>query len=67
MWWKVCSLTVVFLPYFVTNSEKMEAELQPGIPDLAIRKSSTMKDILHIPKVAQSGRPLLIIAERPGR
>jgi len=51
-------------PYFVTNSEKMEADLQN--PNILIydKKISTMKDILHIlEKVAQSGRPLLIISE----
>ncbi len=51
-------------PYFVTNSEKMEAELQNPMILIYDKKISTMKDILHIlEKVAQSGRPLLIIAE----
>ncbi len=51
-------------PYFVTNSEKMEAELQNPYILIYDKKISTMKDILHIlEKVAQSGRPLLIIAE----
>jgi chaperonin GroEL len=51
-------------PYFVTNSEKMEAELQNPYILIYDKKIAAMKDILHIlEKVAQSGRPLLIIAE----
>ncbi len=51
-------------PYFVTNSEKMEAELQNPYILIYDKKISNMKDILHIlEKVAQSGRPLLIISE----
>jgi len=51
-------------PYFVTNSEKMEAELQNPYILIYDKKISSMKDILHIlEKVAQSSRPLLIIAE----
>jgi len=51
-------------PYFVTNSEKMEAELSNPYILIYDKKISSMKDILHIlEKVAQSGRPLLIIAE----
>ncbi|MEO6721789.1 MAG: chaperonin GroEL [Ferruginibacter sp.] len=51
-------------PYFVTNSEKMEAELQNPFILIYDKKISAMKDILHIlEKVAQSGRPLVIIAE----
>ncbi len=51
-------------PYFVTNSEKMEVELQNPYILIYDKKISTMKDILHIlEKVAQSGRPLLIISE----
>lgn len=51
-------------PYFVTNSEKMEAELQNPYILIYEKKISAMKDILGIlEKVAQSGRPLLIIAE----
>src|SRR6185503_3721509 len=51
-------------PYFVTNSEKMEAELQNPYILIYDKKVSNMKDILHIlEKVAQAGRPLLIIAE----
>ncbi|HEX2848758.1 MAG TPA: chaperonin GroEL, partial [Chitinophagaceae bacterium] len=51
-------------PYFVTNSEKMEAELQNPYILIYDKKIAAMKDILHIlEKVAQSGRPLLIISE----
>lgn len=50
--------------YFVTNTEKMEAELQNPYLLIYDKKISTMKDILPIlEKVAQSGRPLVIIAE----
>jgi len=51
-------------PYFVTNSEKMEAELERPYILIYDKKISAMKDILHIlEKVAQQGAPLLIIAE----
>lgn len=51
-------------PYFVTNSEKMHVELQNPYILIFDKKISAMKDILHIlEKAAQSGRPLLIIAE----
>lgn len=51
-------------PYFVTNSEKMEADLQNPFILIYDKKIGAMKDILHIlEKVAQSGRPLVIIAE----
>jgi chaperonin GroEL len=51
-------------PYFVTNSEKMEVELQNPYILIYDKKISAMKDILQIlEKVAQSGRPLVIIAE----
>ncbi|HXS56719.1 MAG TPA: chaperonin GroEL [Hanamia sp.] len=51
-------------PYFVTNSEKMEADLENPYILIYDKKISAMKDILHIlEKVAQSGRPLLIISE----
>ena len=56
---KVCSSTVVTSPYFVTNSEKMEAEMQNPYILIYDKKISAMKDILHIlEKVAQTGRPL---------
>ena len=51
-------------PYFVTNSEKMQAELQNPYILIYDKKISTMKDILPVLEaVAKSGRPLLIIAE----
>ena len=51
-------------PYFVTNSEKMEAELENPYILIYDKKISNMKDILHIlEKVAQQGAPLLIISE----
>jgi chaperonin GroEL len=51
-------------PYFVTNSEKMHAELASPYILIYDKKISTMKDILPmLEKTAQSGRPLLIIAE----
>jgi chaperonin GroEL len=51
-------------PYFVTNSEKMEAGFEDPYLLIYDKKISVMKDILPIlEKVAQSGRPLLIIAE----
>lgn len=51
-------------PYFVTNSEKMQVDLENPFILIYDKKISTMKDILHIlEKVAQSGRPLLIISE----
>ena len=51
-------------PYFVTNSEKMAVELENPYILIYDKKISNMKDILHIlEKVAQGGRPLLIISE----
>ena len=51
-------------PYFVTNSEKMSVELDNPYILIYDKKISAMKDILHIlEKVAQTGRPLVIIAE----
>lgn len=51
-------------PYFVTNSETMEAELEDPYILIHDKKISAMKDLLPIlEKVAQSGKPLLIIAE----
>ncbi|MEE1899646.1 chaperonin GroEL [Flavobacterium rakeshii] len=50
--------------YFVTNSEKMEAELDNPYILLYDKKVSSMKDLLPVLEpVAQSGKPLLIIAE----
>jgi len=51
-------------PYFVTNSETMEAVLEDAYILIHDKKISTMKDLLPVlEKVAQSGKPLLIIAE----
>ncbi|HEY0040547.1 MAG TPA: chaperonin GroEL [Flavisolibacter sp.] len=51
-------------PYFVTNSEKMQAELENPYILIYDKKISSMKDILHIlEKVAQQGAPLVIISE----
>jgi len=51
-------------PYFVTNPDKMEAELQNPYVLIYDKKISVMKDMLPLlEKTAQSGRPLLIIAE----
>ena len=51
-------------PYFVTNSEKMTAELDNPFILLYDKKISTMKDLLPVLEPgAQSGKSLLIIAE----
>ncbi|WP_369823758.1 chaperonin GroEL [Chitinophaga sp. CF118] len=51
-------------PYFITNSEKMHAELQNPYILIYDKKISTLKDILHIlEKIVQNGHQLLIIAE----
>jgi chaperonin GroEL len=51
-------------PYFVTDSEKMIVALENPYILMYDKKISTMKDLLPIlEKVAQSGKPLLIIAE----
>ena len=51
-------------PYFVTDTEKMEAELESPYILIFDKKISNMKDLLPIlEKSAQSGKPLLIIAE----
>ncbi|MBX7051522.1 MAG: chaperonin GroEL [Flavobacteriales bacterium] len=51
-------------PYFVTNAENMEAELENAFILIYDKKVSTMKELLPIlEKSAQTGRPLLIIAE----
>jgi len=51
-------------PYFVTNSEKMSVELENPYILIYDKKISTMKDILQVlEKVAQTGRPLVIISE----
>jgi len=51
-------------PYFVTDPEKMEAVLDDPYILIHDKKISAMKELLPVlEKVAQSGRPLLIIAE----
>ncbi len=51
-------------PYFVTNTEKMEAELEHPYILIHDKKISTMKDLLPVLEAtAQTGKPLLIIAE----
>lgn len=51
-------------PYFVTNSEKMITELDHPYILIYDKKISTMKDLLPVLEpVAQTGKPLLIIAE----
>jgi chaperonin GroEL len=50
--------------YFVTNTEKMEADLENPYILIYDKKVSTMKDMLPVLEAtAQTGRPLLIIAE----
>jgi chaperonin GroEL len=51
-------------PYFVTNADKMEAELENPYILIYDKKISAMKELLPVlEKVVQTGRPLLIIAE----
>ena len=51
-------------PYFVTDSDKMVADLNDAYILIYDKKISSMKDLLPVlEKVAQSGKPLLIIAE----
>lgn len=51
-------------PYFITNAEKMSAELDHPYILIHDKKISTMKDLLPVlEQTAQTGRPLLIIAE----
>ncbi len=51
-------------PYFITNTEKMEAELDNPYILLTDKKITNLKDILPVLEgIQQSGRPLLIIAE----
>ncbi|HEX8321452.1 chaperonin GroEL [Longimicrobium sp.] len=51
-------------PYFVTDPDRMEAVLEDALILIHDKKVSTMKDLLPIlEKVAQMGRPLMIIAE----
>lgn len=51
-------------PYFVTNAEKMVAEIESAYILIYDKKISSMKDLLPIlEKVVQTGKPLLIISE----
>ncbi|MCX2742242.1 chaperonin GroEL [Mangrovivirga sp. M17] len=51
-------------PYFVTNTEKMEAELENPYILIFDKKISSMKELLPVlEQVAQTGKPLLIISE----
>ncbi|MDP4675504.1 MAG: chaperonin GroEL [Candidatus Nanopelagicales bacterium] len=51
-------------PYFVTDTERMEAELEDPYVLIVNSKISAVKDVLPIlEKVMQSGKPLMIIAE----
>ena len=51
-------------PYFVTNTEKMEADLESPYILIYDKKVSSMKELLPILEAtAQTGKPLLIIAE----
>jgi len=51
-------------PYFVTNTEKMQAEMDNAFILIYDKKISSMKDLLPVlEKVVQTGKPLLIIAE----
>ncbi len=51
-------------PYFVTNAETMEAVLEDALILIYDKKISAMKDLLPLlEKVAQMGKPLLVIAE----
>ena len=51
-------------PYFVTNSDNMEAELEDAYILIYDKKISNMKDLLPLlEKVVQAGKPVMIIAE----
>ncbi|MEN9333215.1 MAG: hypothetical protein RLY35_395 [Bacteroidota bacterium] len=51
-------------PYFVTNAENMEAELENAYILIYDKKISNMKELLPVlEKTVQTGKPLLIIAE----
>ena len=51
-------------PYFVTNSDNMEAELEDAYILIYDKKISNMKDLLPLlEKVVQTGKPVMIIAE----
>jgi chaperonin GroEL len=51
-------------PYFITNAEKMEAVLEEPYILITDKKLSNIREIIPIlEKVAQTGKPLLVIAE----
>lgn len=51
-------------PYFVTNTEKMEADLESPYILICDKKISSMKELLPVlEQTAQSGKPLVIISE----
>jgi len=51
-------------PYFITDSEKMEVVLEDAYVLIYDKKVSAMKDLLPVlEKIAQSGKPMLLIAE----
>ncbi len=51
-------------PYFITNADKMEADLENPFILIYDKKVSVMKDLLPIlEQTAKAGRPLMIIAE----
>jgi chaperonin GroEL len=51
-------------PYFITNAEKMQAELEAPYVLLFEKRIAAMKDLLPLlEQVAKSGRPLLVVAE----
>jgi chaperonin GroEL len=51
-------------PYFVTDTERMEAVLEDAVVLIHEKKISSLKDLLPVlEKVAQSGQPLFVVAE----
>ena len=51
-------------PYFITDPQEMEAQLEDAYILIHEKKISTMKDLLPLlEKVAQTGKPFLVIAE----
>ena len=51
-------------PYFITNSERMEASLENAYVLICDKKISSMKDMVGVLEgIAKSGKPLLVIAE----
>jgi chaperonin GroEL len=51
-------------PYFVTDTEKMEAVLEDAVILLTDRKVNIMKDLIGLlEQIAKNGRPLLVVAE----